>query len=213
MAVMMALLPTLILTLLGLLLSASAREVAAANAGASFGPGRLARQLGLSVFLITPAVLWTWRGGGQCSWWKCSRQALAPALGFGLLIGLPTLLLRARPFGLDRLLRQDTWWALGTYATVALSEEALFRGLVQGRLERWLGRWPGLLLTAVFFTLLHLPAQLLGGEPLWEALRYAGTQLMPMALLFGASMIPRDHVLTPVAVHLFWNWASVLRGV
>ena len=80
------------------------------------------------------------------------------------------MLLRARPFAPERLITPDTWWALASYAVVAFAEETLYRGFLQGRLEGWLGYWPGYLITALLFTALHLPARLLGGEPLAQAL-------------------------------------------
>ncbi len=48
-----------------------------------------------------------------------------------------------------------------------LAEELLFRGLFQGSLERAVGRWPGILITALSFGLLHgrvrfIPITLLG---------------------------------------------------
>jgi membrane protease YdiL (CAAX protease family) len=122
------------------------------------------------------------------------------------------LLLRARPFAPERLASADAWWALATYAVVAIAEETLYRGFLQGQLQTWRGRWWGYLLTALVFTAVHLPARLLGGEPLSQALAYASIQLLPMALLFGAAMLAANHVLAPTLLHLAWNWSSVLRG-
>jgi len=122
------------------------------------------------------------------------------------------LLLRARPFAPERLITPDTWWALASYAVVAFAEETLYRGFLQGRLEGWLGYWPGYLITALLFTALHLPARLLGGEPLAQALAYATVQLLPMALLFGGAMLAVEHVAAPMLLHLAWNWASVVSG-
>ena len=132
-------------------------------------------------------------------------------MALGAALGIGALLLRARPFAPERLALADTWWALAIYAVVALAEETLYRGFLQGRLEDWLGRWWGYLATALLFTALHLPARLLGGEPLAQALSYATVQLLPMALLFGGAMLAANHVAAPALLHLAWNWASVIR--
>jgi membrane protease YdiL (CAAX protease family) len=132
-------------------------------------------------------------------------------VGLGVLLGAATLLLRARPFAPARLALADTWWALLTYAVVAAAEETLYRGFLQGALSAWLGRWWAYLATALLFTLLHLPARLLGGQPLAQALIYAAAQLLPMALLFGAAMLAVDHAAAPTLMHLAWNWATVIR--
>jgi len=70
---------------------------------------------------------------------------------------------------------------------VASAEETLYRGFLQDMLSAWLGCWWAYLATALAFTALHLPARLLGGEPLAQALTYATVQLLPMALLFGGA--------------------------
>jgi membrane protease YdiL (CAAX protease family) len=132
-------------------------------------------------------------------------------LALGAVLGVGALLLRARPFAPEWLAIPDTWWALAAYAVVASAEETLYRGFLQGRLEAWLGRWWGYLATALLFTAVHLPARLLGGEPLAQALTYAAVQLLPMALLFGGAMLAAKHTAAPTLVHLAWNWASVIR--
>jgi membrane protease YdiL (CAAX protease family) len=52
---------------------------------------------------------------------------------------------------------------MGAFA--AFAEETIFRGILQPTLQRKLGRWPGLVVTAVIFAVYHLkfkPAALLG---------------------------------------------------
>jgi len=48
------------------------------------------------------------------------------------------------------------WLAINLVVAV-LAEELLFRGLLQPHLIRWLGAWPGLLLTAALFGAVHIP--------------------------------------------------------
>jgi len=192
----------------------AAQQAADAKAMAHFGLSRFLRQVGLSAFLLLPMGIWLWwhrvERAAVCGW---GRERWGQAVGLGILIGMVVLFLRARPFAPERLAQANVWWALVTYTVVALGEETLYRGFLQGQLEAWLGRWWGYLTTALLFTALHLPARLLGGEPMASALTYALVQLLPMALLFGGTMLMANHAAAPALVHLAWNWASVLRWV
>ena len=210
-ALLLVLLPNLVLTGVGLLMRGPARQVAEAQAAAHFGLARFLRQVGLCAFLLLPMAVWLWRrrAGWAAHGW--GRERMRRAVGLGVLLGAGVLLVQARPFAPVRLAVADTWWALITYAVVALAEETLFRGFLQGRLTVWLGHWWGYLVTALLFTAVHLPARLLGGEPLASALTYVAVQLLPMALLFGGAMLLADHAAAPTLLHLAWNWASVIR--
>jgi len=210
-ALLLVLLPNLVLTGVGLLMRGPAQRVAEAQAAGHFGPERFLRQVGLNAFFLLPMGIWLWRrrvGWAACGW---GRERLGRAVGLGVLLGAAALLLRARPFAPERLALADTWWALATYAVVAVAEETLFRGFLQRRLVAWLGRWWGWLATSLLFTAIHLPARLLGGDPLAHALTYAAVQLLPMALLFGGAMLAANHAAAPALLHLAWNWASVIR--
>lgn len=212
-ALLLVLLPNLVLTGVGLLMRGQARQVTESQAAAHFHLSRFLRQLGLSAFLLMPTGLWLARRRDRaalCSW---GLRSIGRAVALGALVGVAVLVFRARPFAPERLMMDDTWWALITYAVVAAAEETLYRGLLQSRMEIWLGRWWGYVTTALLFTVLHLPARLLGGEPLSQSLVYAGVRLLPMALLFGATMLATGHVAAPTLVHLAWNWGSVLRRV
>ncbi len=210
MALLLVLLPNLVLMGVGLLMRGSARQVAQAQAAGHFGPARFLRMVGLYAFMLLPMGLWLWHqraGWAVCGW---RRERAGRALALGTLFAAGALLLRARPFAFQRLFLTDTWWALATYAVVASAEETLYRGFLQGRLEAWLGQWAGYLVTALLFAALHLPARLLGGEPLASALTYATVQLLPMALFFGAAMLAARHTAAPTLLHLAWNWASII---
>jgi membrane protease YdiL (CAAX protease family) len=219
-ALLLVLLPNLVLTGLGLLMRSSARQVTEAQVAGQFGLMRLLRTVGLYAFLLLPMAAWLWRhrerrrtlrlgSGRACGW---GRERMGRALALGAVLGAGALLLRAQPFAPQRLTVPDTWWALATYGVVASAEETLYRGFLQRLLGAWLGRWWGYLATALLFTAIHLPARLLGGEPLAQALTYATVQLLPMALLFGGAMLAMNHTAAPTIVHLAWNWASVIRG-
>jgi membrane protease YdiL (CAAX protease family) len=211
-ALLLVRLPNLVLTGVGLLMRGPAQQVTAAQAVGHFGPARLLQMVGLYAFMLLPMGLWLrhHRAGWAVYGWR--RERMGRALALGALLGAGALLLRARPFAPARLALADTWWALAPYAVVASAEETLYRGFLQGRLEDGLGRWPGYLVTALLFSALHLPARLLGGEPLAQALRYTTVQLLPMALLFGAAMLAAKHAAAPALLHLARNWASVLRS-
>jgi len=210
-ALLLVLLPNLVLNGLGLLMRGTARQVAEVQTAGQFGLARFLRQAGLYAFLLLPMGVWLRRhrlGWGACGW---RHERVGRALALGVVLGAGALLLRAQPFAPERLAISDTWWALPTYAVVALAEETLYRGFLQGRLEEWLGRWPGYLITALLFTVLHLPARLLAGQPLAQALTYAMVQLLPMALLFGVAMLAANHTAAPALLHLAWNWATMLK--
>ncbi|MBC7264597.1 MAG: CPBP family intramembrane metalloprotease [Chloroflexi bacterium] len=208
---LLVILPNLVLVGVGLLMRRQAQQVTEAQAAGVFGIERLLRQVGLNAFLLLPMGIWLWRrrtGLAACGW---QQVRLGRAAGVGVLLGAAVLFLRAQPFAPERLALSDTWWALATYSVVAVSEETLFRGFLQGRLEAWLGRWWGYFATALLFSAVHLPTRLLGGEPLAQALTYATVQLLPMALLFGGAMSVANHAAAPTLLHLAWNWASVIR--
>ncbi|MBM4465123.1 MAG: CPBP family intramembrane metalloprotease [Chloroflexi bacterium] len=211
-ALLLVLLPNLVMVGVGLLMRGLTRQVTEAQAAGQFGLVRLLRQVGLYTFMLLPTGLWLWQR--RAGWVACGWGQARPgrAVGLGVLLGAVALLLRARPFTPERMAIPNTWWALATYAVVASAEETLYRGFLQGRLEAWLGRWWGYLATALLFTAVHLPARLLGGEPLTQSLTYATVQLLPMALLFGGAMLAARHTATPTLLHLAWNWASVLRS-
>lgn len=211
-ALALVLLPNLALTGAGLLMRGPAEEVGRSQAAGDFGPGRFLRQVGLQFFFLLPVGLWLWRRGGgwaACGW-RRGRSGRAVALAVPAAMGV--LLVRARPCDPEFLRLDDTWWALATYAVVAVTEEMLYRGFLQGAMRAWMGHWGAYLLTALLFTVAHLPARLLGGEPLAQSLTYSALQLVPMALIFGAAMVVADHVAAPTLVHLAWNWATVLRA-
>ncbi len=212
-AVLLVLLPNLVLTGLGLAMRGQAQQAAGSQITAHFGLSRFLRQVGLCAFLVLPTGLWLWRRRAAWTALGWRSKGLGRAAGLGALLAAATLLLRARPFSPEQLGIPATWWAMATYAVVASAEEMLYRGFLQGCLEAWLGRWWAYLATALLFTGLHVPARLLGGEPLAQTFVYAGVQLLPMALFFGAAMLAARHVAAPTLVHLAWNWASVVRSV
>lgn len=172
-ALVLVLVPNLALTGLGLLMRRPAQQMNDSQAAVAFGPARFLRQVGLQLFFLLPMGLWLRRRGAgwaDCGW---RRGRLGRAVTLGMLIGAAALLLRARPCARERFGLADSWWALATYAVVALTEELLYRGFLQGFLADWVGRYKAYLATALLFTVFHLPARLLGGEPLARSLTYS----------------------------------------
>jgi membrane protease YdiL (CAAX protease family) len=93
---------------------------------------------------------------------------------------------------------------LGLMVGVAVTEEALFRGVLFRIVEGWLGTWGALGLTAVLFGGLHLvnpDASVVGAL----AIAIEG------GVLIGAGYVATRSLWFPIGLHLGWNW--VLGGV
>lgn len=99
------------------------------------------------------------------AWWLARTDSSAPRSASATLLvcavtllGMPTLAL-----ALDLVAWQPKWpdglllWLAVNLGVAVLAEELLFRGLLQPLLIRWMGTWPGLLLTATLFGAAHLP--------------------------------------------------------
>jgi len=104
-------------------------------------------------------------------------------------------------------------WALAAFAVlgvvfIPLAEEVLFRGAIQRRLRRTVGRWPAIVLASLAFLSVHL-------------LNFTGRSLLGLGLafatLFGVSLVigyvydRADSLGVPVAVHVVYN--AVVFGV
>ena len=88
---------------------------------------------------------------------------------------------------------------LGAFLLVALFEEGVFRGLIFRLLERALGTWIALILSALFFGLVHLMNP---GATLFGALAIA---LEAGIMLAAAYMLTRSLWLA-VGIHWAWNF-------
>jgi hypothetical protein len=74
------------------------------------------------------------------------------------LVGIPLLALALDLVGWQPKWPEELWlWLAVNLGVAVLTEELLFRGLLQTRLVGWLGIWPGILLTAVLFGAVHAP--------------------------------------------------------
>lgn len=89
---------------------------------------------------------------------------------------------------------------------VAVTEELMFRGLGLQALERLLGSWVALPVTALFFGLVHLFNP--GATP-WTALAIA----IEAGGLLGAAFLWRRNLWFVVGLHLAWNATVALLGL
>jgi len=90
---------------------------------------------------------------------------------------------------------------------LALAEESIFRGFIQPRLQAWLGRWVGLVLTAAMFAVWQLPAVWNAG---WETILPSLGLAFAQGLLLGWIMDRSGHVLAPALYRTISLWMSIL---
>ncbi|WP_069387124.1 CPBP family intramembrane glutamic endopeptidase [Cellulosimicrobium cellulans] len=89
---------------------------------------------------------------------------------------------------------------------VAVTEELMFRGFGLQALERLLGSWVALPVTALFFGLVHL---LNPGATPWTALAIA----IEAGGLLGAAFLWRRNLWFVIGLHLAWNATVALLGL
>jgi len=88
----------------------------------------------------------------------------------------------------------------------AVTEELVFRGLALQALERLLGSWVALLITALFFGLAHFFNP---GATAWTALAVA----IEAGGLLGAAFLWRRNLWFVVGLHFAWNTTVALLGL
>ncbi|MFB6194216.1 MAG: lysostaphin resistance A-like protein [Halobaculum sp.] len=89
-----------------------------------------------------------------------------------------------------------------------VAEETLFRGAVQARLRRAVGRWPAVVGGSVLFLSVHA-FNFVGGSALGTALAFA--TLFGVSLVFGYVYDRADTLTVPVVVHAAYN-ATLVGG-
>ncbi|GAA4700545.1 hypothetical protein APR04_000095 [Promicromonospora umidemergens] len=95
---------------------------------------------------------------------------------------------------------------LGIACGAAVTEELMFRGFAVQALERMLGSWVALLLTALFFGLAHAFNP---GATLWTALAIA----IQAGGLLGAAFLWRRNLWFAIGLHFAWNTTVALIGI
>jgi membrane protease YdiL (CAAX protease family) len=88
---------------------------------------------------------------------------------------------------------------LGTMCTTAVAEELLFRAVLFRMIERWMGTWLALAVSAVVFGLLHLANS---GATLFGALAIA----LEAGVMLGAAYALTRTIWFAVGIHLAWNF-------
>lgn len=83
---------------------------------------------------------------------------------------------------------------------VALFEEILFRGVLQRNIERALGTWPAVVISAVVFGLAHIPNA--------NATAAAIGVTVVAGLLFAAAYLATRRLWLAVGMHFAWNFMS-----
>ncbi|MGG3452809.1 CPBP family intramembrane glutamic endopeptidase [Paenibacillus rhizolycopersici] len=90
--------------------------------------------------------------------------------------------------------------------SAAIIEELIFRGLMFQAIRQWLGNWPALAVTSLFFGVAHLGNT---GATLWSA--FAIT--IEAGVLLGAAFLWRRNLWFAMGLHFAWNALEALLGI
>ena len=93
------------------------------------------------------------------------------------------------------------------YLIVGFYEEIAFRGFLQTRLIAWLGQMKGVVLTAIIFSLIHIPSRLIYQQLNIMNAIISSLVLIPSALLLGYIMLKAKNIVAPAIFHelTFWH--------
>jgi membrane protease YdiL (CAAX protease family) len=131
-------------------------------------------------------------------------QMLVPGLQMGIALAFLTIFLRNRVMDVLSGFETPLMTLLLFGLLISIIEETIFRGYIQLRLAWWLGKWQGLVLTAVLFTVWHLPTLINGLSP-ENVLTIAGLTLV-QALVLGWIMDKSGHVFAPALYRAISIW-------
>ncbi len=171
------------------------------NPLAKFGMQPLAAVVAL--VLVGVSMIYRRQPPKSAGW---NRLTLRNGLLVGVALGLLTIFLRARFNALFGGLTPFQLNALWLVAVICLAEETVFRGFLQLRLEWWLGKPWGLLLTAGLFVLWRLPFFLGSPEVLLANLVITAVQ----GLLLGWIMQNCGNVAGPAIYRIISMWCNFL---
>lgn len=138
---------------------------------------------------------------------ELSRAGAGPELGAGLAIGGAAFLVAIGALmasGVFHIVGVNRWTALlspiSELILVAFFEEILFRGIIFRIVEKSLGSWLSLLLSAILFALAHLPN---------AGISVLGVAVTAVAgLMFGAAYLVTRRLWLAVGIHFAWNFMS-----
>jgi uncharacterized protein len=102
----------------------------------------------------------------------------------------------------NRILLSTIESALGA----AIVEELIFRGLMFQAIRQWLGNWPALAVTSLFFGVAHLGNP---GATLWSALAIT----IEAGVLLGAAFLWRRNLWFAMGLHFAWNALEGMLGI
>jgi membrane protease YdiL (CAAX protease family) len=131
-----------------------------------------------------------------------------PALQVGFALAILTLFLRNRVMDVLGGVTTEELNYLLLAIGISLAEETIFRGYIQMRLSWWLGKWPGIVLTAAMFALWHVPAWL-NRVPVETGLLLTGLTLVH-GLVLGWIMSVSKNVIAPALYRSISIWMYVL---
>jgi membrane protease YdiL (CAAX protease family) len=126
-----------------------------------FSLDQLLRQVMVAVVIALPfaaAIIirgQPWRSAGV------GKQTLRPSLQLGLALGVITIFLRGKLYSILGGLSLSEIYFLVAMLAIGFAEEFAFRGYIQPRLAGWMGERWGWIVTALIFTLCHIPGQIL----------------------------------------------------
>jgi len=184
---------------------------------ALYTPGRLMLQVTANAVIMSPFLTVKWKLSESWVSTGVSKEGAGRALLIGLTSALAYIVADIGRNGLSfsqalDMLNMNSVWALPMYAAVGFSEEWTFRGYVQSRFERWLGRIPGWLLTSLVMAFMHVPQRILvGGMPVSEAL-LSSFELLPISLLLGYMRMQTGTIWAPAILHTAIDWEGVFFG-
>ncbi|MBT2210553.1 CPBP family intramembrane glutamic endopeptidase [Actinomadura sp. NEAU-AAG7] len=146
----------------------------------------------------------------EISRWGAGREALlGGAIGLGFVL-VSTLLITA--FGgysfswADHGFMAVVWSAVMVQIGAAVTEELLFRGFALQALEQMWGSRAAIVITGLFFGIVHLGAP---GANAWSALAIA----LEAGVMLGAAFLWRRSIWFVVGLHFAWNTTEQLLGI
>lgn len=139
-----------------------------------------------------------WRSAG------ISRQNLRPSLQLGLALAVICIFLGDKIYTLIEGINSSEINFLLAVLALGFAEEFGFRGYVQPRLSAWVGDNWGWIVTAVLFTLWHIPEQILITKATTlPALGIGLLDLLVFGLIEGWIMRKCNNIVAPALYHAF----------
>ena len=182
-----------------------ARPALVAQPDASAPLGRLLLALGCLIPFVLALVLRA-QPVRAIGW---GGKTLRPALILGAALGLLAIFLRGKVFAVLGGLNGAQGAALVYWLLIALAEETIFRGYLHLRFVSTWGRWPGILITALLYSLWHLPRLLTQSTTTADALLAVGLAFV-QGVVLSYLMDRTGNVVAPGIYRGISEWLAVL---